>query len=169
MREVSFEQAEWPEFLNIINEVFNKGKSFHFKARGSSMHPCIRNGDILTIESADAFGLKNGDIALYRTADDKLVTHRIIGIDVSNKVVILKARGDSLFGPVEHINEEQVLGRVVSVQRGKKIIKLHQGFSFFLWVRCYPFFQIIFWSLKIVKKMIFLVLRRFRLLETNHL
>jgi len=172
MREISFEQAGWPEFVNIVTEVFSDQGALLFKARGSSMYPFIRDGDILTIQPVDTMDLKKGDIALYRTAEDKLVTHRIVGKYLWNSQVVLKARGDSVLGPIEHIHTEQVMGLVVGTQRRQRIIKLHQGFRKFwslLWIRFYPVFQMIIWSLKKIKRATFLILHKFHLLKENHI
>ena len=144
MREVILKRTE---FAELSAEVLGQGGSLRFEAHGSSMYPFIRDGDILTIQPVEAAGLSVGDVALYRAAGDKLAVHRVVGRHVQGGQVVLTTRGDAVSGPDEWVRSGQVLGQVVSVQRGRKIIRLGRGFwrlAALLWVRVSPLGPLLF-------------------------
>jgi signal peptidase len=105
------------------------------------MVPFIQNGDFLIIEPVKASGLDIGDVAFYRFGRDRLVAHRVIGREMRKEKEILIMRGDSNTGYDDRVHAEQVLGRVVSVQRGKKLICMDGGprrLMALLWVKISP-------------------------------
>ena len=115
MREVNLDRAE---FAGLSAEVLSRGGLFRFKARGTSMTPFIQDGDILTIQPVEAVDLRVGQVAFYRDVRDKMTAHRVIRKEVRDKSTLLLMRGDAALGPAERIRADQVLGRVVRVQRG---------------------------------------------------
>jgi hypothetical protein len=54
---------------------------------------------------------------------------------------VLKTRGDASLGPADVVRAEQVLGCVVAVQRGNRLVRLDRGMwrlAGMLWVRLWP-------------------------------
>jgi ribosomal protein S18 acetylase RimI-like enzyme len=98
------------------------------------MYPFIRSGDVLTVQPAEAADLNVGDVAFYRAPGDRLVAHRVVGKCAQDKhvetwhAVSLRVRGDAASGPGEQIRAREVLGQVVSIQRGRKSIRVDRGF-----------------------------------------
>lgn len=138
MRELSLKQAE---LSSISNEVLERGGLFCFKAHGSSMYPFIRDGDILTVQPIEIETLTIGDVAFYRSAWDRVIVHRIVEKKITNGQCVLIMRGDSGLNTNEHVPVDQVLGRVMSIQRGQKIIQLDDKFwklTSRLWITSYP-------------------------------
>jgi hypothetical protein len=101
------------ELWSLAAEVLGQGARLAFRARGGSMRPWIREGDLLTAAPLEAGGLRLGEIALYRTEAGALLAHRVIGQGQGHWL----ARGDAAWGPVEIVPMEWVLGRVVLRQR----------------------------------------------------
>ncbi len=100
------------DFISIAQEVLGRGRILRFKAKGGSMSPFIRNGDV--VEVVPAKGKINlGDIILYRSSYGNPVVHRVIQ---RNKESII-TKGDSVPSSDEPILSEQVLGRVVAVEK----------------------------------------------------
>jgi len=116
-------------FIKLSESVLSQHGCLRFEAYGSSMYPFIRSGDILTIQPTDVAALNVGDVAFYRGVGDRLVAHRVVGKHVQDNHIVLTMRGDAASGPGEQIRATQVLGQVVSVQRGQKSIRMASFFS----------------------------------------
>ncbi len=152
MREVIFKRTEFGE---LSAKALSRGGSFCFRARGFNMVPFIRDRDVLTIEPTKASALDIGEVAFYRLAADRLVAHRVVGREVLDGKEILTMRGNAAAGSNDRVLGEQVLGRVVSVQRGKKLVRLDRGFRrlmALLLVRGSPVGSIIFQPVRTVKR-----------------
>ena len=130
------------QLLELSAEILNQGSSFRFQARGTSMTPLIRQGDIITIQPVDLSDLRVGDVILFQTAFDKLVAHRIIDIGVENGQIQFVARGDAILGSGEKVHADMVLGQVVRIERGSRVMHLdmHYWRSLgILWGKLAPF------------------------------
>lgn len=88
------------------------------------MTPLIRHGDIITVQPVDILDLRLGDVILYQTAMDKLVAHRIIDIGVEDGQIQFLARGDAILGSGEKVPSDKVLGQVIWIERGSRVIQL---------------------------------------------
>jgi len=109
-------------FDNLSAQLLNLGLGVRFRAPGTSMHPTIRHGDLITVEPVAPVKLKRGDIILYRLQSN-FIAHRIINIkerDRSELTFIL--RGDASTGCDAPVKLEQVLGKVVCLERDHLII-----------------------------------------------
>jgi signal peptidase I len=139
MREVSL---KCNEVSGMSAQILNSGRSFSFRAHGSSMYPFIHDGDVLTIKQVEHSALKTGDIAFYRSCNENLIVHRVVDKKLQSNKLMLLMRGDSVFNNDGWIYSDQVLGKAVSIQRGKKVIQLDQGASLhpimYLWNKLYP-------------------------------
>jgi ribosomal protein S18 acetylase RimI-like enzyme len=139
MREISLKHGA---FSDISARILNNGGSFSFKAHGSSMYPFICDGDILTVKQVEYSAIRAGDIVLYKYSDDRLIVHRVVDKKLQSNKLMLLLRGDSVFNHDGWIYSDQVLGKVVSIQRDKKFIRLDQGVSLcstmYLWNKLYP-------------------------------
>jgi len=88
------------------------------------MNPTIRDGETVVVEPVRALEVLRGDIILYRQAS-RVVAHRVIslkGSDETHRVFIL--RGDALIGCDEPVRAEQILGRIVAVEREGRCVNL---------------------------------------------
>ncbi|MEQ8171645.1 MAG: signal peptidase I [Candidatus Eremiobacterota bacterium] len=111
------------ELIVLLQEFSGKGASLRFQARGGSMTPFIRHGDIITITPLTC-SLRTGDVvAFINPANNKLAVHRII--DTGKKFFIIK--GDAFSRPDGVISEDNILGCVRKVERNGKSISLGLG------------------------------------------
>jgi hypothetical protein len=107
------------ELYELAADVLSQGAPLTFAARGGSMLPFIREGDLLTVAPLGQQRLRLGDIALYRCQGSALLAHRLIGRAQEGGDWL--ARGDASWGAVERVRPDQVLGRVVMLERhGRK-------------------------------------------------
>ena len=138
MREITLKHTE---LSDISTEVLERGGLFCFRAHGSSMYPFFRDGDVLTIQPVEIETLAIGDVVFYRSAWDKVIAHRVVAKKFSNGKCVLTTRGDSGLNTNEQVQADHVLGRVMSIQRGEKVIRLDNTFRKLtsrLWIISYP-------------------------------
>ena len=107
-----------------LREEFLKTGCFKFKVTSWCMFPVLKKGDMLNVEYAGAEDMKAGDVPAYRSGD-KLYAHRIVGkkvIDGKNYIITRPDGGSDANDAVrgEKISEEDILGRVKEIRRGKK-------------------------------------------------
>jgi len=110
------------EFEELSVQLLRAGHAMRFRARGSSMHPAVRDGDILDVCPVGSAGLDIGDIVLYRSSRTGIVVHRVVEIRRQGPKTILLVKGDSAARADPHVEESQVLGRVESIQRRGRTI-----------------------------------------------
>jgi len=130
-------------FIDMSTELLRQGKNVRFRAPGLSMHPTIKEGETIIVIPISSFDIKRGDILLY-IVGRKIIAHRVVGIEkkksdssnqpstqypaqpptqsskLSSRLFLL--RGDASSTYDEPVQAQQVLGKVVSVERqGRKI------------------------------------------------
>ena len=113
-----------PDMVGLMREVLGKGASFRFKAKGFSMSPIIKDGDIITVSPCLSAGLRSGDIAAFaHPATDRLVVHRIVGCR-GNSFFVKGDNNDNFDGLIPG---SRVLGRIARIERDGKVTRLGLG------------------------------------------
>jgi hypothetical protein len=105
-----------PSVEELASQILRKGRSVRIKARGSSMTPFLRDGDIAFITPADGQGVRVGDVVCYEAAPARLVLHRVVGRHGASIV----AKGDAL-SSAELIVLSQILGVVRAIERRGRV------------------------------------------------
>lgn len=111
-------------FQEVCTGLLSEGYEVRFGASGESMHPTIRDGEMLTVVPVKARRVKRGDIILYRSGRG-LTAHRVIRIErteLHERAFIL--RGDNCTTCDAPVQAAQILGRAVFVERGGREIAL---------------------------------------------
>jgi signal peptidase I len=104
---------------DLAAHLLRQGASLRIKARGSSMLPFLRNGDVALVMPAAGTEIGVGDVICYETPPGRLFLHRVIECDRDRLV----AKGDALeFRDV--IDRTRLLGKVVAVQRRGRVKRL---------------------------------------------
>lgn len=113
-----------------MRDVLARGIPFKFQARGSSMMPFIRDGDVITIAPLQRGGAGLGTIVAFtRPGNGILVVHRIV--DISENLFFIN--GDNYpQNPDGWVPFENLLGRVVEVNRNGRRIWLGLGVERYL-------------------------------------
>ena len=86
------------------------------------MYPSIREGELITVEPVAVSDVKLADIVLYRS-ERGLIAHRVVEI-ASRDARVFQLRGDASLSSDEPVSEQQILGRVVGVERNGQSIQL---------------------------------------------
>jgi signal peptidase I len=110
-------------FVQLSSELLARGDRVRFRAEGWSMHPTIRHGELITVESVNASEIGRGDILLYRTGQ-RVFAHRVVGMRRIEGALSLTLRGDGTNVRDAPISAGQVIGRVIAVERDGRSIAL---------------------------------------------
>ena len=105
--------------LDLTTELLSQGTTVRFRPSGRSMYPSIREGELITVEPVVARDVKPGDIVLYRS-ERGLIAHRVVGSSPTQSSVLSPhyfLRGDASLSCDQPVAAQQILGRVVGVQR----------------------------------------------------
>jgi len=104
-----------PALLDLMQSVLARGSSFRFKAKGWSMSPFIRDGDVITVSPLAGKVPRVGEVVAFTRPDNGgLVVHRIIAKQGSHVLV----RGDGVAEFADGLVPlSNLLGRVSRVER----------------------------------------------------
>jgi signal peptidase I len=112
-------------FTDVSTELLRSGQSIRFRAPGRSMYPTIKEDETITVQPVAPSDIKMGDIILYRL-EAVVIAHRVVrierGEDGGSRFIL---RGDASGALDEPVEPAQVLGKVVSVERGGHSIDLY--------------------------------------------
>jgi signal peptidase I len=109
---------------DLAQAVLKKDRPFRFLARGFSMSPFIRDGDILTISPVPSNALTLGDVAaVIHPETRKLVIHRVTALSETSVVI----QGDNSPSADKPIPRTDILGRVSRVERNGRSVSLGLG------------------------------------------
>lgn len=108
------------DFAVLSAELIENTGGLRFRARGRSMVPCIRDGDILTVEKVDPSHLRTGEVILGKVSDNLLLAHRIIARKGDSWTIC----GDALIQHDPPLPADRIMGRVSSIERGEDKIDM---------------------------------------------
>ena len=105
--------------IDLIEQVHKKKSDFKFKASGSSMTPCILDGDIITISPIGKNKPIPGEVVAYKNeSGSELIVHRI----TKKSGEYYSIKGDNTTYSHHLVPAEKILGIVTSVEREGKSI-----------------------------------------------
>lgn len=115
----------------LISDLLTDGHKVRFCAPGNSMYPTILNGDEITVESIKPEAINIGDIILYRNKNS-VIAHRFVRTEnkseshfqfsVRTPQTHFILRGDAAVVFDDPISAEQILGKVIRVEReGRRV------------------------------------------------
>ncbi len=103
------------KFKGISEDLLGNGIDIRISTRGSSMCPLISTGDKITISPEKNLAI--GDFIVFKR-DDKMICHRLVRIMETNGIKYYLTRGDSFFGLDAPVSADQILGKVIRIERG---------------------------------------------------
>ena len=116
--------------LELMRGVLARGVPLRFRAKGWSMAPFIRDGDVISVAPLGPALPGLGEVVAFVHPEiGKLVVHRV----VARRGGGLLIQGDNLPGAADGlVPRENLLGRVTAVQRGGRKVWLGLGPERFL-------------------------------------
>jgi len=108
-----------------MREVLARGMPFRFRAKGWSMIPFILDGDVISVSPLPRGVPGIGDVvAFMRPETEMLVVHRVI----ARRGGACLIQSDNSYGESDGlVPRESILGRVMRVERGGRVIRLGLG------------------------------------------
>jgi signal peptidase I len=106
-----------PVIMELIEAVHEKGASFRFQAKGYSMTPAIRNGDIITVSPLKEIMPRRGDVLAFRNPErPQMLVHRVLHAKERKYFI----KGDNCSTADGWIPAENILGLITRVERRGK-------------------------------------------------
>jgi len=106
-----------------IAEALQSHSRVVLRVYGASMLPWVRRGDVVVIHNASPDTVRCGDVVLFRRGD-RLYVHRIVEKRGLRRRARFLAKGDANPHADGIIGQEEILGRVVNLYRGNRLIDL---------------------------------------------
>jgi hypothetical protein len=136
------------EFHDLARQILGSGNQLRFQARGQSMHPSIQDGDVLVVAPLAGKRIRCADVLLVDTGRSRLLAHRVIKIDRTNRPTRFLLKMDTGSVPDGWFTEEGILGRVEALERGAIKIRLTSGLLFWkarIWLAMAPWASKFIW------------------------
>jgi signal peptidase I len=109
-------------FADVVADLLRRGHSVRFRAKGGSMMPTIREGEAITVAPVAPDAIRRGDVVLYRSGQG-VTAHRVVSVEQpAGGAPRFVTRGDASGSCDEPVEEAAVLGSVVAVERGGRIV-----------------------------------------------
>ena len=106
-----------PVIMELIEAVHEKGASFRFQAKGYSMTPSIRNGDVITVSPLRNIVPRRGDVVAFRHPErPQMLVHRVLHTQIKKYFI----KGDNCPEADGWIVAENILGVITKVERQGK-------------------------------------------------
>ena len=108
------------EAAQLLREVVGRGATVRLPVAGSSMHPAVRSGDVVTVAPIGPGPVPVGSIVAAEAASaDGLVVHRLVARTRAGVVL----RGDNGAVPDGVLPESALIGVVVDVERAGRVVR----------------------------------------------
>lgn len=92
------------------------GKETQLRISGSSMRPLINNDIVVVKHVVDGIGI--GTIVAYKK-EHTLIVHRVVQKSKKGNKIIYITKGDSSHQFDSEINQEELLGKIIVIKKGK--------------------------------------------------
>jgi hypothetical protein len=108
-------------FAGLVRDLFKQGLCVRFQARGASMSPAIRDGEVVQVTPVIVSKLRKDDIVLTKSKNGFRI-HRLVKADHENNLFV--TRGDCGLEDDPVLRGDQILGLVQAkeVRIGRRII-----------------------------------------------
>jgi len=113
-------------FTDVMEHALASGTPVRFRAEGSSMHPTIRDGEVIVAAPVSVADVVRGDVLLCRHRG-RVLAHRLVSIAVDGHLRRFALRGDSQRSSDVLVGADDILARIVAVRRRGRSIALPGG------------------------------------------
>lgn len=118
--------------FELFKQTIKKNGWMELPSTGNSMFPLIKQGNICRFSVCDPSMIKKGDIILYWSSTGRLIAHRFYKTDSQSGKLFYIFKGDTNLGFDELIEEKQLLGKLIIINRKDKKVSPDQLIPF-LW------------------------------------
>jgi hypothetical protein len=125
-----------PVIMELIEAVHERGCTFRFRARGYSMTPAIRDGDVITLSPIGSKMPGRGDVLAFRHPERaQMLVHRVLR--KQEKCYFIK--GDNCSEADGWVPAENLLGVITRVERKGKARSWPNRSKLSFWSEIYLF------------------------------
>ena len=110
-------ECDSTEFGTLAQAILDEGLTLRFRAKGMSMHPFVRNGDLLHVRAVAPDQVRVGDLVMFRSACSNVVVHRVLRRTKLQGTIAFVIKGDRGEFPDGIFPAEKILGRVIARER----------------------------------------------------
>ncbi len=112
--------------LELLRAMMERRVPLRTMVRGFSMHPFIRDGDVLVISPLNGRKPSHGDVVAFtQPVMGRLAVHRIVGRSKSGLII----RGDNCHEADSVVMADRILGRVTRIERCGRTVRTGLGYS----------------------------------------
>jgi signal peptidase len=116
------------DFSELSKDVLARGACLRFQARGGSMRPFIRDGDILEVQPIEVAEVRVGDVVFFQGHWGNMLAHRLVHkTQAENGETTLIAKGDGASQCDRPVRPDELFGEVISIERRQKRVDLDSG------------------------------------------
>lgn len=120
------------EFSRLSTELLRLGTSIRFQARGGSMAPLVREGDVLFVEALHGRSGRFGEVVMCALPGGRMVVHRVVGRRKRPGGIAWLIKGDVATATEDWLSGDQILGRVTLLEREGRQVPLSRASMVFL-------------------------------------
>lgn len=113
-------------FAELSADLLQAGKAVRFQARGVSMRPLVRDGDVLLVRPMGSKRARLGDVVLCSTEPGRVLVHRVVRARAGRQGRLLTVQGDGVAQPDGQVAGARVYGRLVAVERNGVVIDMQR-------------------------------------------
>jgi signal peptidase len=118
--------------ISLLIRTIRKYGWMDLPSNGTSMYPFIQKGNVCRFVSFNSKEVKKGDILLYHSPSGQLIAHRLLRVKEKNNQFFFELKGDTNLCNDGPILQEQIIGKLVIVNKEKKQIYM-DDFSSVFW------------------------------------
>jgi signal peptidase I len=108
--------------FQLLKVTIQKDGWLELPSFGDSMYPFIKQGNICRFVSCETKQLKKGDVILFYSHTGQLIAHRLVSIITKENKLLFLLKGDTNLGFDQLIGREQILGKLVTIQKQHKTV-----------------------------------------------
>lgn len=123
-----FDQAT----VELFKSTIQKDGYIILPSMGNSMYPLIQQGNLCRFVSCRLGELKKGEVVLYYSKTGQIIAHRFVEMKSMNDMNYYYLKGDTNLGFDAPIKEHQIIGKLVSIQKGDRNVR-SGGIALDLW------------------------------------
>jgi len=105
------------EFDALAQAILDEGLTLRFRAKGMSMHPFVRSGDLLYVRAVAPDQVHIGELVMFRIAGSRVAVHRVLRRTRLEGKAAFVIKGDRIEQPDGIVPAEKILGQVIARER----------------------------------------------------
>lgn len=110
--------------FQLLTRIMQRDGWLVMPAKGSSMYPIIREGNMCRFRPVETKKLAIGDIILFCSDSGQLIAHRLLSVIRREDQLLYICKGDTNLGCDAPIRREQMIGVLFSIGKSSKELQM---------------------------------------------